>query len=390
MPRSPSLATLILLTMCTTLSLNMFLPALPQMADDFGVSYGIMSLSVGGYLAVTAVLSLGLGPLTDRVGRRPVALVMSLVFALASAGAALSTDIWVFLTFRFVQGVMVGGYIVASATVRDTRSDADVASLLAYITAAMAIAPILAPMLGGVVTEIFGWRAIFWIYTAMGCGLFSLCWWDLTETRHTSDDPASASALLVEPQFWFLVGTLALGTSCFYAFLAGTPLVAKTAFDLPESLLGVALGSITIGFMLGSFTAGRLTRTFAAGTVMMSGRVITVVGLIGGLIATLVMPAAPLALFGATIFIGIGNGLSTPTSNALILSIRPELSGTASGLSGAMTVGCGAVFTTLAAAMLASAPTSAALVQIILCIAIASLICAVLALRRGSPRGKVS
>jgi DHA1 family bicyclomycin/chloramphenicol resistance-like MFS transporter len=153
MPRPPSLTTLILLTMATTLSLNMFLPALPVMAREFGVSYGVISLSFGGYLGVTAVMALILGSLSDRVGRRPVALGVAAVFTLASMGAAMAQDVTWFLACRFAQGVMVGGFVLASAVVRDTRAGHEVASLLAYITSAMAVAPLLGPLLGGVVTS---------------------------------------------------------------------------------------------------------------------------------------------------------------------------------------------------------------------------------------------
>ena len=102
--KSPHLITLILLTAASVLSLNMFLPSLTNMAEEFNVSYKIMNISIAGYLAITAVLQIIFGPLSDRYGRRPVLLTGLLIFSLASLCCALATNIWVFLILRIFQG----------------------------------------------------------------------------------------------------------------------------------------------------------------------------------------------------------------------------------------------------------------------------------------------
>ncbi len=383
MPRSPSIATLIALTMASAMTTNMFLPALPLMAADFGVSYATISLAVGGYLAVTAVLSLLIGPLSDRVGRRPVVLGMLAIFAAASAAAAQTTDIWWFLAARFTQGVMVGGFILSPAILRDTRTGDEVASLLAYITACMAAAPLLAPTLGGVVVAEFGWRAVFWLYTGIGATLFVVCLMDVTETRVPVQGTARSdrAALLRVPRFWWLVATLGLSVSCFYGFLVGTPLVADAAFGLSPQWLGVALGSITAGFMVASFTAARITRRVGAARVMVWGRITAVAGLSVGILATWMMPGAPLVFFAATMFIGFGNGLTIPTGNAEAMAIRPESAGMASGIVGASIVGAGAISTTAISAVLPLLPSSTMLVTLLWLLAMAALYCAIRATR---------
>ena len=111
----PRLITLILLTALSTLSLNMFLPSLANIAEALGTDYASVSLAIGGYLAVTAVIQLIAGPLSDRIGRRPVLLGALALFALASAGCALATRSEVFLAFRMLQGGVIAGYALSLA-----------------------------------------------------------------------------------------------------------------------------------------------------------------------------------------------------------------------------------------------------------------------------------
>ena len=103
----PHLHTLILLTAFSPVTLNMFPPSLANIADDLQTDYAVVSLAIAGYLAVTAVIQLIAGPLSDRFGRRPVLLSALSVFTLASMGCALADDIWTFLAFRMLQGSML-------------------------------------------------------------------------------------------------------------------------------------------------------------------------------------------------------------------------------------------------------------------------------------------
>ena len=180
----PRLLTLIGLTGLSTLSLNLFLPSLAHMAQDFETSYALVSLAVAGYLGMTAVLQLILGPLSDRFGRRPVALAALLIFVLASLGCLFATDIEVFLAFRMLQGVMIAGWAVALAAIRDTALAQEAASRIGYLSMAMALAPMLGPVLGGVLDAAFGWRASFLTFAALGIVLLGLCWLDFGETHH--------------------------------------------------------------------------------------------------------------------------------------------------------------------------------------------------------------
>lgn len=386
-PRSPRLITLILMTAATTLSLNMFLPALPAISEAFAIPYGTATFAIGGYLAMTAVLALVIGPLSDRFGRRPVGLATAIIFLAASVGATFADSWLTFLACRLAQGVMVSGYVLVNAVIRDTRDHTQAASLLAFIAGAMAIAPILGPIIGGVLLDLFGWRSNFALYTGLGLVLLLAVSLDLSETRQVRESRRlHPGPLLRDPRFWAYALTVAVSTCAFYGFLAGAPIVVTSVFGLSGTTLGVGLGSITAGFMAGSFTGSRLSPRFGPDRVMVAGRIVSVTGLTAGfLLITAVEPSAYL-LFGTTVFIGIGNGLTTPAGNAGVLSVRPELAGTASGFTSALTVGLGAVATTAIGWALESTSTPFALLAILLGIKVVSLIAAIAAVRLGPGR----
>ena len=133
----PRFVTLVLLCGLSILALNMFLPSLAHIAAEFEADYAIVNLSLAGYAAVTAVLQLLMGPLSDRYGRRPVILAGLVIFCLASLGCLLSENVWVFLFFRMLQGAIVAGYAVSLAVVRDTTDAGEAASrILAWSEAA--------------------------------------------------------------------------------------------------------------------------------------------------------------------------------------------------------------------------------------------------------------
>lgn len=343
----PSFATLVALTAVSTLSLNMFLPSLAAMAADFGVAYATMNIAVAGYLAVTAVLMLIIGPISDRYGRRPVMLVAVTVFTAASAVCLMTDDVAVFLAARLTQGMMVAGWALSMAAIRDTSEPGQAASRIGYVAMAMAIVPMLGPMVGGGLDEVFGWRANFMLYAALGLALAAVVWADMGETNtHRSADFAQQfrdyPELVGSPRFWSYAVCSASSTGGFYTFLSGAPLVAVALLDVSPAELGIYLGSITGGFFVGNFFSGRFSERAGLTRMMIIGRAVACGGLAAGLVVFSFGEVSALSVFGATIFVGLGNGLTMPSSNAGTLSVRPTLAGSAAGFSGAMTVGFGA------------------------------------------------
>jgi Bcr/CflA subfamily drug resistance transporter len=374
----PRTFTLVLLTGLSVLSLNMFLPSLSNMAADFRADYSLVSLSIAGYLAVTAVLQVIMGPLSDRFGRRPVLLAGLVMFTLASLVCALTTSIWVFLAFRVLQGAVISGWALSLAAIRDMAPPQEAASLIGYVSMAMAVAPMLGPMLGGALDELFGWRASFVVYTGFGIVALGLCWVDLGETNKTPSETfatqfRSYPELLRSRRYWGYSLCMAFSTGSFYAFLAGAPLVALAMLGLAPAAVGFYMGTITAGFALGSFVSGRFARRFALTTMMISGRVVACAGLMVGLALDVDGIVHELSLFGATVFVGLGNGLTMPRCNAGVLSVRPRLAGSASGLAGALTVGGGAALTSITGAIVTAENGATALLGMMLLAALMAL-----------------
>jgi Bcr/CflA subfamily drug resistance transporter len=376
----PHLATLILLPAFSVLSLNMFLPSLANIAADLNADYATVSLAVAGYLAVTAVVQLVVGPLSDRIGRRPIVLAALTSFVIASVACSLAQDVWSFLIFRMFQGGIVSGYALSLAIVRDTTSERKAAGLIGYISMTMAIAPMLGPMLGGVLDTAFGWRANFYFYAIFGLLLLVICWIDLGETKTNKTEengiaPERVRTLIAEPLFWAYALCTTFSTGAFYIFLTGAPLVAASEFGVNTAQLGFYIGTITAGFMLGSFLSGRLAPRYEPSTMMLAGRLTACAGLLVGLVAMLASFLNPVIFFGSTIFVGLGNGLTMPSSNTSAMSVRPNLAGSAAGLNGAMVVAGGAILTTLTGLALPEEGAAVILNLLMLAASGAGLIC---------------
>ncbi len=346
----PRFVTLALMAAVSVLSFNSIAPSLTAIADTFEASYARTSFAVSGFLGVTAVLTLLLGPLSDRYGRRPVLLTGIAVFFAASVGAALAQDIATFLICRTFQAAIAAGSVISSAVVRDVSEPDEAASRLGYLSMAMAVAPMLGPMIGGLLDTAFGWRAVFWAYAVAGAGLFVLCWVDAGETNTREDRSFAAQFraypdLLLSRLFWAYALVMACGIGAFYVFIAGAPLVAGQAYGMSAATLGIGLGTITLGFFLGSFASGRVARRVGIPRMILLGRMVPVLGVGAVLLISLGMPVPALLFFAAAITTGIGNGLTTPSARAGSMSVRADLAGSASGLGGALVVATGAVMT---------------------------------------------
>lgn len=375
----PGLFALIVITALSVLSLNMYLPSLGNMADDFGVSYGLMNLSISGYLAVTAILQLIIGPLSDRYGRRRLLLIAMAIFAVASVGCALATDIYVFLFFRMLQGAVIAGSAVSRAVIRDMAGPQETASRMGYVNMAMALAPMLGPVLGGVLDELFGWRASFHAFSLIGLFVFWLCWADLGETNSSTGRGFGAQfaewpELFRSQRFWGYTVCIAFAIGAFYIFITGTPLVAQTTLGLSPSAVGACIGLITAGFIVGNIVSTRLVQRKSLTTMMIAGRIVAFAGLLGSLMLCAMGWVNVFTLFGGVILVGFGNGVSLPSANAGALSVRPALAGSASGVSGAFGVAIGAVVTWLTGFLLTPQNGAVMLLSLMLvCVAISLL-----------------
>jgi DHA1 family bicyclomycin/chloramphenicol resistance-like MFS transporter len=335
------------------LSMNIFLPSLPGMTAYFDTTYAIMNLSISMYLAFTALLQLFIGPISDRVGRRPVVLVSFVIFFIATIGCLLSTSIEVFLFFRMLQAFIVTGMVLSRAIVRDIVEDKKAASMIGYVTMGMAMVPMFAPAIGGFLNDLFGWKANFSMLLFIGIIIAALAYFDLGETNNNISKGFSKQfkeypELFKSKRFWAYCFTTVFASGSFFSFIGGAPFVSTNSFELSSSAFGIYFGVTTLGYVVGSFISGKFSERFGIHFMLLQGSWITALGLLLSLFIFWLGFGSATVFFGCMILAGVGNGMVLPNANAGLLSVRPSLAGSASGIGGAIMLGGGAFLAYLA------------------------------------------
>lgn len=376
----PSILTLTLIAGLSALSMNVFLPSLPGMAQHFGASYALMQLSVTLYLAMTAALQIVIGPVADRYGRRPVLLVSFGLFLLATLGTIIAPDVETFLICRMAQAAVASGTVLSRAIVRDMVSGAEAASMIGYVTMGMSLVPMVGPILGGMLDQAFGWQANFAALLVIGAAVAMLVYLDLGETGQTGPRPGGQmrawAALMRSRTFWMWSLTACFASGAFFAYLAGAPDVGNRIFGLGSTAVGMLFAATAVGYMIGNFLAGRFSVRVGMGRMVLAGTGITTAALAVLAMLTALKLSGPEVFFALTLFLGIGNGMSLPNANAGIVSVRPDLAGTASGLGGAVMLGGGAALSALAGLVLGHATSELPLVLLMLASSAASILTA--------------
>ncbi len=354
----PNILTLTLIVGVGALSMNVFLPSLPGMAAYFHTDYRLMQLSVALYLGVNALMQIIIGPISDQIGRRPVILWCFGLFILATLGCVFAPNVQVFLGFRMAQAVIVGGMAVSRAAVRDMVPADQAASMLGYITMGMSIVPMIGPAIGGVLDQAFGWKANFWLQAALGLVVLWLIWRDMGETaaHRTGGLRAQIRAypeLLLSRQFWGYCLSAAFAAGAFYSYLGGAPFVGSEIYNLEPARLGIYFGAPSLGYLFGNYLSGRYSMRLGINRMILIGAVLATLGLASSLLLFLTGHGSVGVFFGFMIPLGLGNGILLPNANAGMLSVRPQLAGSAAGLGGAILIGGGAGMSATAGLLLA-------------------------------------
>ncbi|TDT75029.1 DHA1 family bicyclomycin/chloramphenicol resistance-like MFS transporter [Litoreibacter halocynthiae] len=383
----PHIVTLVLLAGVSAMNMSIFLPSLPVMTQAFDTEYGVMQLSISLYLAFTAVLQIIIGPLSDRFGRRPIVLGALAIFTLASLGCYLSTTIEMFLTFRMIAASVAVGMVMSRTIVRDVVPMAEAASMIGYVTMGMSLVPMFAPTIGGFIDEIFGWRAIFLFIFAAGAGLALLCWADQGETNQAKSVSFMAQIkdypeLFTSPRFWGYALSAAFASGAFFAFLGGSPYVASVVYELPSTTTRYLFGVPALGYFVGNLISGRYSVSIGVNRMILIGCILLVFGMAASLLATAIGYGSAFTFFAFCTFVGLGNGMVLPNATAGLLSVRPHLAGTASGVGGAIMIGGGAALAALSGTLLEHGHGSYPLQWVMLLSAVASLVSVLLVLRR--------
>ncbi|CUJ85856.1 Sulfonamide resistance protein [Ruegeria denitrificans] len=353
----PTIFTLVLLSGLSALSLNLFLPSLPNMALYFQADYKVMQLSIALYLLINAVLQILIGPIADKAGRRPVLLWGLSLFLIATLGCIYAPTVEVFLAFRMCQAVVVVGMVLSRAAVRDLYDQDKAASMIGYVTMGMAIVPMIGPAIGGLLEEGFGWKANFWLPFGLGAMTLALTFADFGETSVKSGKTLVQQfreypELLRSPRFWGYSLSSALSSGAFFAYLGGAPFIGTELFGLTAAQVGIYFGAPALGYFVGNFLSGRYSVRFGVNRMVYWGCWLNAMGVALSAILFLAGLGTALSFFGLMTFVGLGNGMTIPNATSGALSVRPHLAATASGLSGAIMLGGGAGLSALAGALL--------------------------------------
>jgi DHA1 family bicyclomycin/chloramphenicol resistance-like MFS transporter len=328
------------ITALAPFSLQIFLPALPAIQASFAVTPGIVQLALSLSILANAVANLAYGPLSDHFGRRPVLLVGLAAFIAGSLACALAPSIELLIVARIVQSVGgAAGMVLARAIVRDLYDRERSASIIAYLTMAMVVAPMLAPTIGAVLLDVASWRAIFFVVTGVGVVLIWPIVVTLAETRppqvrRIGGPLSGAGALLRSGTFLAYALQSTFGIAIFFSFIAGAPYFMMDVLGRSATEYGLWFILVSAAFMAGNLVAGRFSARIGLDRMVLTGSLLGVAG--AGLAFTLLLAGywMPLALFGPIMAVGLGNGFAVPNAQAGAVSVQPLLAGTASGLAG--------------------------------------------------------
>ena len=325
------------------LTTDMYLPSLPDIARQLGASSAQVQLTISAYLIGFAAGQIIYGPVSDRHGRKPVLIGAIALYCAASLACALSTSIEMLIVARAFQALGgSGGIVLTRAIVRDIYSGAHAGRELSVIGSVMALAPVLAPVLGGLIQTGFGWRMTFLALVGAGCAGAAVVWALLPETlNNRAAEPVSLPSML---RSYRIVGRnqaylayLSITSASYaglFAWISGSAFVLQDLYGLAPFDFGVAFALGSVGYMAGSAIAARLVIRLGldgvlglGGCACAAGGLAMIAAVAFGLMSSMSL-VLPMAVYLA------GLGMVLPQGIAGAMTPFPERAGAASSLFG--------------------------------------------------------
>jgi DHA1 family bicyclomycin/chloramphenicol resistance-like MFS transporter len=348
MRRPESLRIAVLLTAVVAfgpISTDLYLPSLPGIARYFGTDAAAAQATLSIFLLGFAGGQIVYGPLSDRFGRRPILVAGVAVYLAATMACAIAESIEALVGARFFQALgACSGVVLVRAIVRDLYPPERAGSVMAYMGSAMAVAPMIGPVIGGQLEIHFGWRANFAFLMAFSAAILLAVVGVLDETNKQLDSTALAPRrmlanfreMLASPRY---VGCLAGATFCYsglFAFISASSFVLIDVVGLTPDAFGISFAIMVFGYMLGAVSAGRLILRLGLDRTMMTGGILAGIG--GPLMAAFAIAAgeeiAAVAIVIPMMFYAAGVGLVMPSTTAAAIGPYPEKAGAASSLLG--------------------------------------------------------
>ena len=345
-PRHNGTITLLgLLTALTPLSVDMYLPALPSLVQEFSAKEGHVQLSLASFFLGLAIGQAFYGPISDRFGRKLPLYAGLVLFVLASAGCAVTTSIDQLIVLRFLQALGVcSSQVIARAVVRDLFEAHEAVRVFSLLVLVMGVGPVLAPILGGQILIWLGWRAIFWLHASVGFIGLAASLLRLPETLRPEtarrlairDVLRGYYELLTDKAFIGYALTGGLGMAGMFAYIVGSPFVFIELFHVRPDRFGFFFGANAIGLIAASQANIRLTRRLDGDKVI--GRVLAVqTAACVLLIMTTWTGTAGLPVTAALLFVYVALlGFLYPNTTALALAPHGHRAGSASALLGTL------------------------------------------------------
>jgi DHA1 family bicyclomycin/chloramphenicol resistance-like MFS transporter len=332
-----------LLTMVAPFSIDTYLPSFPEIGRELAASPIQMQQTLSLYLAAFSVMTLVYGPLSDAFGRRRVILFAMAVYVATSIGCAIASDFQWLLLMRIGQGLSAsGGLIVGRAVVRDAFAGSRAQRAMSNVMLVFALAPAVAPIIGGWLHSVAGWRSVFWFLTGLGVFLWLLVALRLPETlshenRH-SPHPAhiakSYRRALSTRRFVMLIAIFALNFGGFFLYIAGSPAVIYDFLHLGAHDFWRLFVPLVVSLMLGSFLSGRLAGRCTPAQAAAIGALLMFAGAGINLLANLLLaPSLLTTIAPLTIYVS-GMALSIPNVTLLVLDVFPHHRGLSAALQG--------------------------------------------------------
>ncbi len=326
------------------LAMTICLPSMQEWGALFGVGQARVQLTFSGFVVAFGLLQLLWGPLSDRLGRRPVLLAGLAIGGIGSVAAALATDLNALVAARVLQGAgCAAGMVAGRALVQDLFDGPDRTRVMAWVGMTLGLCPPLGTIVGGQLHVRLGWQANFWLIAVLAAVLLVAAWRGLPVRRAApaAGAPwlgamASAYAQLArEPAFLLYVAILAMTTATFYAFLGGAPIVLRS-YGVGPAGIGFYIMCIPLAYIGGNYLAARLVRAQGERRLMRWGQGATVGGLVTMLALGLAGLHHPLAFALPLALLGVGHGLLMPAALAGTVGLLPALAGAAAAVAGVL------------------------------------------------------
>ncbi|RDT55027.1 Bcr/CflA family drug resistance efflux transporter [Escherichia coli] len=340
-----------LLAMLMPLSIDMYLPALPVIAGQFGVPAGSAQMTLSTYILGFALGQLLYGPMADSIGRKPVILGGTLIFAAAAVACALAQSIDQLITMRFFHGLAAAAAsVVINALMRDMYPREEFSRMMSFVMLVTTIAPLLAPMIGGAVLVWFSWHMIFWILAVAGLLVSAMIAVFIRETLppdrrqpfHLRTTVGNFASLFRHKRVLSYMLASGFSFAGMFSFLSAGPFVYIEINHVSPQDFGYYFALNIVFLFLMTIINGRFVRRIGALNMFRSGLWVQFVMALWMVITALLGVGFWSLVVGVAAFVGC---VSLVSSNAMavILDEFPHMAGTASSLAGTFRFGIGAI-----------------------------------------------